>query len=75
MFVKDLVFHFICYRNHDLSYQDINFELFKQIRMEKMTKTTVVDRDEFYNFVVDDFSVIQTKYDGKMTKTKVVDLN
>ena len=75
MFVKDLVFHFICYRNHDLSYQDINFELFKQIRMEKMTKTTVVDRDEFYNFVVDDFSIIQTKSNGKMTKTKVIDLN
>ena len=40
-----------------------------------MTKRQVVDLDEFYNFVVDDFSVIQTKYDGKMTKTKVVDLN
>ena len=43
--------------------------------MEKMTKTKVVDRDEFYNFVVDDFSIIQTKSNGKMTKTKVIDLN
>ena len=42
---------------------------------KKWPKQKVVDRDEFYNFVVDDFSVIQTKYDGKMTKTKVVDLN
>jgi len=39
--------------------------------MEKMTKTKVVDRDEFYNFVVDNFFIIQTKSDGKMTKTKV----
>ena len=43
--------------------------------MKNMTKTKVVDHEEFYNFVVDDFSVIQTKFDGKMTKTKVIDLN
>jgi hypothetical protein len=62
----------------------------------ELTKIKVLDLDEIYNFIVDDFfiwnhllaqnsiriskslkfkfRIVQTKFDGNMDKTKVVDL-
>ena len=55
--MKNLVFYFICYSKHALSYQNIKILNYSIKLYGEKTKTKVLNIDEFYNFDVDDFSI------------------